>query len=184
MGFCGFDSFDHDEDGTSVIHGFARVKVAHGLEVSVHGDHVADSDLHFGFVFRESGIHEVVFQFGASVGFGGAEHVLGFGAKHEEAVAGAGFGMNDDPLGSHHSRVESTEGMNAEESVVVDVLDDEANFVHMGGEHEFFAVTGSLFDTDQVAHGIGCDFVADIFELAVDDSSDEVFLSGDAGGFG
>lgn len=72
VGFCGLNGFDHDEDGASVIHGFARVKIAHGLEVSVHGGHVADSDLRFGFVFRESGVHKVVFQFGASIGFGGA----------------------------------------------------------------------------------------------------------------
>ncbi len=184
VGFGGFDGFDHDEDGTSVIHGFTGVKIAHGLEISVHCHHVADSDLCFGFVFGQSGIHEVIFKFGAGIGFGGAEHVLGFGAEHEEAVAGARFGVNDDALGGHHARVEAAKGMDAQESVVINVLDNKADFVHVGGEHQFFAASGSLFDADQVAKGIGCDFVADIFELAVNDPSDEVFLSGDSGGFG
>lgn len=154
------------------------------MEVSVHGDHVTDSDLGFGFFFCEAGVDEIVFKFGSSSSFGGAEHVLGLGAEHEESVAGAGLGVNDDTLGGHHSGIESAEGVDAEESVVVDVLDDEANFIHVCGEHELLAIAGAFLNADYVTKGIGFDFIADLFEFTENDAADDIFLARDPGGFG
>jgi hypothetical protein len=178
------DGFDHDEYGESVVHRFAGDEVAHLLEVAVHRHHVADLDSGLGVVAGHADVdEEVIHRFGA-FGFAGAEEVLRLGGHHEEPGDGAVLGVDDDALAGQLPEVEASQGVQAQEPFVFDVLDHEADLVHVGGDHHLRAdaAFGRLLRADEVAHRVDAE-VAQVAEFVGDDLADFVFLARNAAGF-
>lgn len=177
------EGFDHDEDADAVVEAFGGDGVAAFGEVAVEGDHAADFEGLADGVGGEAGVDEELFDFGLFfVGFG--EEVRRFGGVAEDAGEDiAVLGGDADALGEELAGVEAAEGLNAEEAFVVDVFDDEADFVHVGGDHDAgFAGAGE--GGVEVAHGVGFEGGGvEGGEFAADDAADEGFLAGDAAGF-
>jgi hypothetical protein len=61
--------------------------------------------------------------------------------------------MYKHPLGNKHAGVETTYRLQADKSVVIDVLDQEPDFIHMGGDHNPWAAVSSL-RPDHISHYI------------------------------
>jgi len=83
------------------------------------------------------------------------------------------LGVDQDPLVQQCGVIEPADGGELQETVLVDVLDHEADFVHVGGKHH--RGLSLAFPGDEVAQAVGCDLVAALLELGFHDLA-HVFL--------
>ena len=91
--------------------------------------------------------------------------------------------MNDDALREELARVKPAQRLQADKALVVDELHDEADLVHVGGDHQLLRLGGAAaLEADQVAHRVAVDPVDQRPHFGADDLPQAVFLSGDAGG--
>ena len=87
--------------------------------------------------------------------------------------------VHDDPLRLEHSRVKATHRLKAQESVFVDVLNQESDLVHMRGQHHPGAAIAAL-DPNHVAQGINGHFINKGPHLIDDDGPNRIFVTGHA----
>ena len=174
-----FEGFDEDEYGDAVVDGFGVDAVAHFDEGTFAGDDISDGYEAFDLGGFHAKVDEVVFDFGCFVAVGWFHDVDGFAAHDSDDVF---FAVDYDSLCGEGFGVESAEGMEAGESVVVDVGDDECDFVHVGGDHDFFAGF-AFFEGDDVAEVVYFDVIDEAFDFFEDELTDGLFVSGSAGSF-
>ncbi len=88
----------------------------------------------------------------------------------------------DDHLAAHQvAGVDPADGVDREESLVVDVGDDEADLVHVGRQHDLgFAI--SALEGDDVAEGIGVKVIGQRLELFLHQGAHLLLATGDPGG--
>jgi hypothetical protein len=79
-------------------------------------------------------------------------------AHHAHDVLAA---VDDHALGGERLRIESADRVEADEALVIDVGDDEADLVHVGGGHDFFGGRAAFFQGDHVADVVGADVVGE-----------------------
>ena len=77
-------------------------------------------------------------------------------------------GRDDDTLRDHVRRVVAAQRLEPDEAVVVDVPDEEADLVHVRGDHHSHVVAPA-FRADDAAQGVGADLVRQILELLAGD---------------
>jgi hypothetical protein len=59
------------------------------------------------------------------------------------------------------------------------VTDEEANFIHVGRNHNLWAAITTA-QADGIAHGVDCHVIHDRAHLVDDDGSDLIFATGNA----
>ena len=176
----GAEGFDEQENRGAVVEGLHVHAVTEFHQRRVAGDEIADGDEFFDVLFRHAGIDEVVLDLGDLVFLVRRHDVDGLGAHDAEDILAA---VDDDALGGEGFGVESADGIEADEALVVDVGDDEADLVHVGGGHGFFRGRAAFFQGDDVAHVVGADFIGEAFEFGEHEFADLFFVSRSAGGF-
>ena len=109
---------------------------------------------------------------------------LGGGGEHA-AIDLAVVRVDNHALLEEGARVEAAERLEAQETIIGDVLDHEADLVHVRGEHHLAAWlrAAAALDADDVAEGIDRDLVDRCLQFGDDDRADTVFVAGDTGGF-
>jgi hypothetical protein len=95
----------------------------------------------------------------------------------------SGGGVDDDTLGEKYARIETSQVLQAEKPRVVDVPDEEADFVHVRRDQDRWPATSPL-RRDQVAKAIDASLVHQRRELGVDDAADIVLEARNPGGGG
>src|ERR1051326_4655078 len=87
--------------------------------------------------------------------------------------------MHPDALRKENSRIEATNGLNADEAAIIDVFDDEADFVHMRCQHDA-AITLATLPCDDVAQAVYTDIIDQRAQFINDDGADALFAPRDA----
>src|SRR5205807_1467677 len=96
----------------------------------------------------------------------------------------AALGVNVDALAVHLARIPTSQRLNAQKTFFINELHDEADLIHVGGEHELLGVLAdALSHTMEIAHDIGSHFT-EALQLFAHDLADLIFLAGNAGRFG
>ena len=72
--------------------------------------------------------------------------------------------------------------MEKEKTFLINVVDNEANFIEVGGDHHAFALFPS-FDRNDIAHVVDAHFIGQIFEFFQHQLADAVFKTRGTGGF-
>lgn len=183
LAFCFFqpaECLDEDKHGGAVVEGLHVHAFPDLHERRVAGHEISNGDVLDHFFFFEAGIDEVVGDFSGLVFLLRAHDVDGLGAHDAHDVLAT---VDDDALGSESFGIESADGIEADEAFVVDVGDDEADFVHVGGCHRFLGGGLAFFEGDDVAHVVDADVVGEAFELCEDEFSDFFFGSWGTWGF-
>ena len=156
---------DEDRAANAVVHGFGHDPLAHvgkgthkthGLAQSIRSLSLAgraDIDIELGEigVFAELGAL-----------FGSDDANAAIGELH--------------PPASQRHRVNAADPLRAQESLFVDIADDEADLVHVRGQHHLLALASSLFQGDQVAQCIDANLVGERLYFSADDLAD-LFLA-------
>ena len=184
-GFAAFkfaECFEEDENGDAVVEGFDVDAVAHFNEVAFTGDGVTDFDEFFDGFFVHAEVDEVVGELGWLGAFLGRHDVNGFGSHDADEVF---FTVDDDALAGEGLGIETAEGVEADEAFIIDVGDDEADLVHVGGGHGFLLRGLSFFESDDIADGVDADVICEfvVLELLENEVADGFFKSWRAGGF-
>lgn len=178
--FEGAEGFDEHENRGAVIEGFHVDAIAEFHEWRVAGDEIADCDELNDVFFRHAGIDEIVLNLRDFIFFFGGHDVDGLGAHHAEDILAT---VDVDALGGEGFWIEPADGVEADEALVVDVGDDEADFIHVGGGHGFLFGGAAFFQGDDVAHVVGADFIGEALEFGDDEFADFFFVAGSAGSF-
>ncbi len=174
----GADSLDEQEATATVVDALYVEAIAHLDEVADAGDGVADGNILLHFFLGHAEVDHVVGNgghFGALLGSHDVDglntHAAGqiLGAVHRHALGGEGLG------------VEPTEGEDANEAVVVDMANDEADFIHVGGAHDFFVAALALNHGDNIAHVVDGDGICQRGHLFDDEITDAVLKTGSPG---
>ena len=174
------ESFDEDKDRGPVVERFGVDAVAELEKCGVAGDEITNGDDFNDLLLGHAGIDEIIGDFDGLIFLFRSHEMDGFRAHDADNVAAA---MDDDAMGGEGFRVEATDGIEANEALVVDVGDDEADFVDVGGGHGFFGGGLAFFQGDDVAHVVDADFVGETFELGEDELADFFFRAGSTGCF-
>ncbi len=87
--------------------------------------------------------------------------------------------MNDHTLRDEHSWIEPADLLDAQEAILVDVANQKADLVEVGGDRDARAAT-TVSDSDQVAEIVDAHGVDQWLQLFGDDAPDPVFTRGDA----
>ncbi len=172
-----------DDDGAAdaVVEGLGEVGLAagHDDESAVGHDGVAHADaggLGLGFVGgADVDVHVLFLDHLAALV--GREQVGGLGPDDADDVAPVG--LDDDALGEEGLIPPAAELEELEEAVVVDVGDDEADLVHVAGEHDAGAFTGAMADE---AAELVLGQVAQRGHVVTQDGADLGFIAGYAVG--
>ncbi len=144
------------------------------------GDEISDGDDLVNFLLGHAGIDEEIRDFDVFVLFVCGHDVNWLGAHDTDDVLAA---MDDDSLRSQCFRVESADGIEADEALVVHVGDDETDLVHVGGGHGFLGGRSPFFQGDDISHVVHADLVGEALELGEHEIADFLFKSGRAGRF-
>ena len=90
--------------------------------------------------------------------------------------------MDRQILVDHHARIVVADLRDAEEALVLDVLDDEAELVHVGAEHHRGCAVTAAAREELVPERVGPVLVVVAVELLCDDAGDQALVSRDADG--
>ena len=91
-------------------------------------------------------------------------------------------GPDGHPLADQHLRVPAADGLDIEEAVVVDVLDDQPDLVAVAGQHHPQRGVGVL-DHDHVAVQVGADLVGEVLDVIADEPLQRALIARRAGRF-
>ena len=106
------------------------------------------------------------------------------GVQQPDHIAAAA-GLDQHSPGEEVSRVEAADVVQAQETLVVDVLDVKPDLIDVAGEqHPFGPGLPRFFRGDQVTHGIGADLVEKPLSLASDHLAHALLTAGHSWGFG
>ena len=173
LGFFQFaQGLDEEEYGGAVVERFDVDAITEFDEGTVAGDAIADGDDLVELFFGEACVDEIVFDLRDAIAFIGLHDVDRLAAHDAHDVL---FAVDDDALGGECFRVESTESVEAHEALVIDVRDDEADLVHVGGGHDFFLGGFSFFQGDDIAHVIDGNFIGEVLDFGEDELADFFF---------
>ena len=73
--------------------------------------------------------------------------------------------------------------MKTNESLVVDMIYDEPDLVHVRGNHDLFTAIAPLFHGDDIAHVVQADLIDMSVNFAEDQFANTRLLTGRSGGF-
>lgn len=174
------EGFGDGECSDAVIESSGSGAVAEEvLEFPLIGHAVANHDVFFYFIFTGCANIDIhVAHIGAFVLFTVFEQVDGF------ATDDAGYffaSVNEDSVANWNHGVVSADASEIDKTLVVDVVDLEADFVHVSGEHDFLVGLG-IKDSVDVAVLIGADFVGKGFGVIAIDLGGSFFIAGWGGG--
>ncbi len=169
-----------DKHGCAVVERLGVDAIAEFHELGQAGDEIADADDFIDLGFGHPGIDEIVGELGVFSFFLRRHDVDRFGAEHADDFFAA---VDDDALRGESFRVESANRVEADETFVVDVGDDEADLVHVGGGHGFFGVGLAFHEGNHVAHVVDADVGDEVFQLGEDKLADGSFKSRGTGRF-
>ena len=177
------EGFGHDPDADAVIEGVGGDEVVAELgDAEDEGDGVAD--LEFVECFFVGGGADIDVEIG-EVDFFGAVAFIGFhevdGLAADDAGDGAVFGVDDDAGAGDDGEVDAADGDEVEEAFVGDVVDEEADLVDVGGEHDARGA-GGVEGEEGIAVDVGADFIDVGLEEVFDDFGGALFVAGDGGG--
>src|SRR5215211_8535062 len=149
---------DHDEDADAVVHRLAQVVVPDVLQRAVHRYVVADAHRPPDLVCGHAEIHVEILRFGGLLVLVARQvrrlaHGLQ-GAAQRRAVRR----RDDYSLRDHVRRIMSSQGLEPDEAFVVHVPDQEADLVHVRGDHHARVVASSP-GADDAAQRVGADLV-------------------------
>ena len=105
------------------------------------------------------------------------------GVQHALQVAGAGADQH--AAGKQVARVKAADGLQVDISVVGDVADQKADFVHMAKQHDFCgrsAFCGVALAQER-AHCVNFDFIEQAVDLGLDQVAHAVFVARNARSF-
>src|SRR5215210_8765615 len=171
---------EHHEDADAVVHRLADVVLPDLLQGTVHDHVVPDAHL----LLYGLRVHTQV-----DVELIGLRRFLLLAARQMRWLARrleraaerlAIGGRYEDPLRDHVRRVVAAQGLQAEEALVVDVFDEVADLVGVGGDHHA-GVVASLFRPDHTPKGVGADLVRQRAQLLACDLPLPFLPPGDAG---
>ena len=181
FGFFEFaQGLDEQKDGGAVVEGFDIDGIAELHERTEAGDAVANGDVFFEFFFGEAGVDEIVAELWGFVAFIGLHDVNGLAAHDADDVSES---VDDDALGGEGFGIEATEGMEADEAFVVDVIDDEADLVHVSSGHDALFGGAAFFEGDDVAHIVDGNLIGEGFDFFEHKLADGDFESWGTWGF-
>jgi enhancing lycopene biosynthesis protein 2 len=84
-------------------------------------------------------------------------------------------------LGRQHARIKAANGLEPDKPTIIDRANDEANFVHVGRDHDAWATLAS-FDSDHVAKWIAPYLVDERRKRLLDNCCYSLFTAGNARG--
>ena len=99
-----------------------------------------------------------------------------------DAGDGALRAVDREVLVDDHARVVVADGRDADEPLVLDVLDDEPELVHVRAQHHSRRTVAAAPREEVVPERVGVVLVVVAVELAGDDVGDEALVPGDADG--
>ena len=172
-----FDRFDKCVDGNSVVEALAGATAPVGFEVLLESDRITDLDLLASFIGGQADVHEELRN---------RRHLLTIFRCHDMNRLAANHpgdllsvtGVHQYALGDQGLRIETSQRRQAQKTVVIDVLDDEADLVEVTRQHYFGAARLAFLDRNTVADTVDFDSIDEGFDLATEDGSDVVFKTG------
>ncbi len=156
---------DEDRAADAVVHSFGHDPLAHVGEGAHETHDLAQSIRGFGLAGRAD----------IDVELGEIGVLAELGSLFGSNDANGAVGELHPPAGQRHG-IDAANPLRAQEPLFVDVADDEADLVHVRGQHHLLALTGPLFQGDQVAHRVDADLVGQRFHFRADDLAD-LFLA-------
>lgn len=96
--------------------------------------------------------------------------------RAEERITGAG--PHVDALGDQDAGIEAADRLETKKALLVDVTNEEADFVHVGSEHDA-AIAAAAAPADEIAHGIDVELIDERLESSPHDPRDPLLVSGD-----
>ncbi len=175
---------DDHPHGDAVVHGLAGGDVAPLHEGLVEGHRGADFDLLGHFLRRQAEVHEQVVEGGQLLLLLVVHDVDRLGADQADQLLR--LAHDHHALGDEGLRVEAAGGIQAEEAVVVDEADQEADLVHVTGQHDLLLALFErpALDGDEVPHRVHLDLVHDGLEFTAADVPDLSLETGRGDRFG
>src|SRR5690606_19451832 len=176
-----------DPAARPVVERLAGDDLAEVVELLPQRDHVADADLGLDVVGAEAEVDEEVRELRDLRALLLRADVDGLAGRvhHADQLLTRQRGVHRDLAGEEVARVEAAELLQAEEALVVDELHEEADLVHVGGQHRArrAVLLGALHGV-QVAHRVRLQLVDDALQLGLDDLADALLTAGYARGLG
>lgn len=149
------------------------------LELPLVRRHVAEADEGFGFLAAtRPDVDPHVLHFWFFLAFFVLQQVDGLAADDSRDLFAA---MDPHPLPHNNRAVVPANGAEIQHSLIIDVVDDKADFVHMPGEHDFHLRIG-VGDGPGVAMHIGVQGVGEIAGVLAENLGRALFISAGAGG--
>ena len=181
--------FDRDPAGDAVVHRLGDHVIAHLDARGVDDDHIADLDLLVDLGLGHPRVDEHLADIGDLLAFFRRRDV----DRLTRRVHDAGdiffrilqVRADRHAAGEEVSRVESADGVDVDEALVVDVGDQKADLVHVSREHDFLRrllFSRCFLDRDDRAHGVDADRVEQPFDLFFDQLGYTIFTAGNAWG--
>jgi hypothetical protein len=91
--------------------------------------------------------------------------------------------MHQDTLCNQDTGIEATERLQADKAFVIDMADDETDFIHVRGYQDFRSLTTALFVSDDVTHGIDMNRIDQGSHRILDYTAHDFFAAWDTGRF-
>jgi hypothetical protein len=164
----GAEGLEHDEDADAIVHRLAQVVAADLLQRAVHRHVVADAHGLLDLLGRHAEVHVELLGLGSLL-----VPVLLEVRRLARGLQGAAQrraarGRDDDALGDHVRWVVPAQGLEPDEALIVDVPDQEADLVHVRGDHNAPIIPPPL-RADDAAQRVGADLVRQRTQLLAGD---------------
>src|SRR5690606_13980969 len=147
-----------DDHRPPVVNGLAVDTVAHFYQFAVRGDRIADLNILLHLFFGSPKIDKVIGGLWHLCSFLRRHHMDGLAAHYTHQILGT---MYNHPLSGQGLRIKSSQCMEPHKSIIINVGDDEADLVHMGGHHYplSLSIISPLFYGDDIAKVVNTHFI-------------------------
>ena len=135
---------DQHPDADAIIERLANQELSDGAKALLERDRIANPHEALDLVARQPEIdHELLDRRNLlALLFGGQMHRLAARVENTRQIAAAR--ANHDVAGEQVAGIETTELLHAQETVLIDEFDDEADLVHVRGDHDALRVSPAL----------------------------------------
>lgn len=176
------ECFQHNEDADAIIERLAQDSRTEARKVTRESHHITQLDARSHFVRWQAKINIEIFE-RRGLPFLTRQEMNRLGCELQSTEQRLTLTRPDrDTLRNEDAGIEATDGLEAEEALIVDVADQEADLVHMRGEHDP-PISTATADADEVSHGVATEFINKWLEDRVNDRRDALLVARYARGF-
>jgi hypothetical protein len=178
------ERLEHHIHEKAVIQTLRDNPLADAFAGTVHRDRITKLNFGTNFVSRHPKVNKQIIERDRLTALRIRQEVCWTRTWLENATQGlTSEAMHQDTLCNQDTGIEATKRLQADKAFVIDMPDDKTDFIHMGGNQHFGALTTALFVSNDITHGIDMNRIDQGSHRILNHAAHDFFATWDTGRF-